>query len=84
VLFALLLIAADWEPGQFLERTAFQTADPYSDRVNSRGDVAIVYGFGNDLPGRVKGWRDRGYRVQFMTGVAWGTTRITFTAVGTA
>lgn len=73
MLLALLLLAADREPGQSLERTAFQTADPYSDRVNTRGDVAIVYGFGNDLPGRVKGWRDRGYRVHFMTGVAWGS-----------
>ncbi|MHB8637378.1 MAG: hypothetical protein ACYC96_12990 [Fimbriimonadaceae bacterium] len=73
MLVTLLLLATfDWEPRQSLERTAFQTADPYADRVNSRADVAIVYGFGNDLAGRVKGWKARGYKVQFMTGVAWG------------
>jgi len=69
---AILLLLADWEPGQALERTAFQTADPYSARVNTRADVAIVYGFDRDLPSRVKSWKDRGYRVHFMTGVAWG------------
>jgi hypothetical protein len=32
----------------------------------------MVYGIGNDLPDRVKSWRDRGYRVHLMTGVSWG------------
>ncbi|HEY0866719.1 MAG TPA: hypothetical protein VGE01_05055 [Fimbriimonas sp.] len=54
------------------ERTVFQTGAPYSDRLNLRADVAIVYGFDNKMPERVKGWRDRGYKVHLMTGVAWG------------
>lgn len=60
------------DPNQKLERTVFQTSSPYHDRINLRADVAIVYGFGNHMPERVKGWRDRGYHVHLMTGVAWG------------
>jgi len=54
------------------ERTVFQTGANYSDRINLRADVAIVYGFGNSMQDRVKAWRARGYRVHLMTGVAWG------------
>lgn len=60
------------DPGQKKERTVFQTGNTYSDRVNLRADVAIVYGFDPDMPNRVKAWRDRGYIVHLMTGVAWG------------
>jgi len=60
------------DPGQNLERTVFQTSSTYSDRINLRADVAIVYGFDAGMPGRVKAWRDRGYKVHLMTGVAWG------------
>jgi len=54
------------------ERTFFQTGQPYSDRLNIRADVAIVYGIGKDMPSRVESWRKHGYRVHLMTGVAWG------------
>ncbi|HEY3285190.1 MAG TPA: hypothetical protein VGN26_23205 [Armatimonadota bacterium] len=60
------------DPRQTEERTAFQTGGPYRDEVNSRADVAIVYGIDKGMPERVKTWRDRGYRVHLMTGVAWG------------
>lgn len=61
-----------FDPLQTLERTCFQTGRPYSDRVNIRADVAIVYGIDKTMPERVKSWRDRGYQVHLMTGVAWG------------
>ena len=54
------------------ERTVFQTHAPYSDRLNLRADVAIVYGFEADMPERVRSWQRRGYKVHLMTGVAWG------------
>ncbi|MDR3689103.1 MAG: hypothetical protein P4L46_06965 [Fimbriimonas sp.] len=59
-------------PKPDLERTCFQTSQPYSDRLDLRADVAIVYGIGKDMPSRVDSWRNRGYRVHLMTGVAWG------------
>jgi len=54
------------------ERTVFQTHQPYSDRINSRADVAVVYGIDKTMPDRIKTWRDKGYRIHLMTGVAWG------------
>lgn len=60
------------DPGQEHERTCFQTAKPWSPQGNLRSDVALVYGIDKSLPGRVASWRDRGYKVHLMTGVAWG------------
>lgn len=55
-----------------LERTCFQTGQPWSPKGNLRSDVAIVYGIDKNLPARIETWRNRGYRIQVMTGVAWG------------
>ncbi|MEZ2339004.1 hypothetical protein AB6735_25385 [Mucilaginibacter sp. RCC_168] len=58
------------------EKTAFQTSSPWIPEIDVRSDIAIVYG-ANDRPGltfeqRVQSWRDHGYQVNFMTGIAWG------------
>ena len=58
------------DPQQELERTCFQTGAAWSDRANLRSDVAIVYGIDAKLPARIQTWRDRGYRIHVMTGVA--------------
>ncbi|MEX6685985.1 hypothetical protein QTN47_00680 [Danxiaibacter flavus] len=59
------------------EKTAFQTGSPWIPQIDVRSDIAIVYGAG-DRPGmtfeqRVQSWREKGYNVQFMTGIAWGS-----------
>lgn len=58
------------------EKTAFQTADPWAPTTDNRADVAIVYGT-HDAPDmsfeeRVDSWRKKGYKIHFMTGIAWG------------
>lgn len=60
------------DPGSIEERTCFQTAEAWNPKGNLRSDVALVYGIDAKLPDRIKSWRDRGYRVHSMTGVAWG------------
>lgn len=60
------------DPRQQEERTSFQTAGPWDPKVDIKSDVAMIYGFHGDVDGRVRGWRDHGYIIQFMTGVAWG------------
>lgn len=60
------------DPRQHKERTIFQTGSTYTGRINLRGDVAVVYGIDKTMPDRIKAWRDRGYRIHLMTGVAWG------------
>lgn len=57
------------------EKTAFQIAAPWKAEYDVRSDVAIVYGVndaGGNFEERVQGWRDKGYKVHFMTGIAWG------------
>jgi hypothetical protein len=56
-------------------KTAFQTSSPWIPQIDVRSDMAIVYGVGNsnsNFEERVRSWKDRGYNVAFMTGIAWG------------
>ncbi len=57
-------------------KTIFQTAEPWKTETDIRADGVMVYGTA-DKPGvtfeqRMQSWKNRGYQVQFMTGVAWG------------
>lgn len=54
------------------ERTIFQEAGPFDPRIDSGADAAMVYGIDDTFEQRVQQWRDAGYRVHVMTGVAWG------------
>src|SRR5882757_27938 len=60
------------DTNQILERTSFQTGASWSPRGNLGSDVAIVYGIDTNLPARIESWREHGYRIHVMTGVAWG------------
>ena len=66
------ILAFPNDPGQVLERTCFQTGAAWSPQGNLRSDVAIVYGIDAGLPDRIQTWRQHGYRIHVMTGVAWG------------
>jgi hypothetical protein len=68
---------ADPNGGQPLQKTTFQTSSPWIPEIDVRSDMAIVYGT-NDRKGltfeqRVQSWRDHGYQLAFMTGIAWGS-----------
>ena len=54
------------------ERTSFQEAAPYDPQTDSRADVAMVYGLNDTFEERLARWRQAGYRIHVMTGVAWG------------
>lgn len=56
-------------------KTVFQVADAWSPAYDVRADGAIVYGIndaGGNFKERAKSWKDKGYTIQFMTGIAWG------------
>jgi hypothetical protein len=61
-----------FDPGQALERTSFQTGAAWNPMLQLPADVAMCYGVGDDLAPRIRTWRDQGYIVHVMTGVAWG------------
>jgi len=67
-IFGFIIVAF----GQNPEKTCFQTGRGWIPELDLRSDVAIVYGVNKSFPDRVQGWRDRGYGVHLMTGVAWG------------
>jgi hypothetical protein len=57
------------------EKTSFQASAAWSPDYDVRADIAMVYGIndeGGHFEERVKSYRDKGYEVQFMTGIAWG------------
>ncbi len=61
------------------EKTSFQIGAPWKAAYDVRSDIAIVYGVNESFPERVKSFRDKGYNVQFMTGIAWGEYQDYFT-----
>ncbi|MEO5892972.1 MAG: hypothetical protein ABIQ31_22170 [Ferruginibacter sp.] len=61
------------------EKTSFQVSAPWRAEYDVRSDIAMVYGMDSTFEERVKGYRDRGYNVQFMTGIAWGNYQDYFT-----
>ncbi len=51
---------------------SFQTGAAWHPRLNVDADVAMVYGVTPTTAERMKSWRDHGYAINLMTGVAWG------------
>ncbi|HPG70341.1 MAG TPA: hypothetical protein PLO37_26170 [Candidatus Hydrogenedentes bacterium] len=52
--------------------TCFQTGSDYGPEIDIGSDVAVVYGVNASFPDRVALWREKGYVVSMMTGIAWG------------
>ncbi len=77
-------VAQDKDP----VKTTFQTSREWRPTIDNRADVAMVYGVGGNpsdrskrisFEERVRSWRERGYIVHFMTGIAWGEYQDYFT-----
>ena len=95
ILISVLFVPSGWtqnasspNKGAKREKTAFQTSSSWKPVIDVRADVAIVYGVGGNpsdrsrrspLEDRVQSWRDKGYTVHFMTGIAWGGYQDYFT-----
>ncbi|MDN3656550.1 hypothetical protein QWZ08_12970 [Ferruginibacter paludis] len=72
LIIALLRINGYSQKINAAEKTSFQAAAPWNAAYDVRSDIAMVYGMDSTFTERVKGYRDKGYNVQFMTGIAWG------------
>jgi hypothetical protein len=53
-------------------RLIFQTSQPWTPRTNINAGTVLVYGIDATTAQRISSWRDHGYHVAVMTGVAWG------------
>jgi len=53
-------------------RLIFQTDHAWSPRTNINADTVMVYGIDDTTAARIASWRQHGYHVTVMTGVAWG------------
>ena len=76
VSFVLMIINDAGGQVKSKEKTTFQISAPWRAEYDVRSDVAIVYGINEGtvpFEERVKGWKEKGYNVHFMTGIAWGT-----------
>ncbi|MBP3324535.1 MAG: hypothetical protein J6M16_10100 [Clostridia bacterium] len=54
------------------ELTGYQHGGGYMPEIDLGNDFVMVYGIGPDMPKNVKSFKDKGYVVHLMTGVAWG------------
>jgi hypothetical protein len=54
------------------EKTGFQESGPYGASYDLQTDFVMVYGIDDTMPERIRQWKERGYIVHLMTGVAWG------------
>ena len=66
-------------PQQDPVKTTFQSSRIYQPNIDPKADAMMVYGVGPEdqnhphaLENRIKGWKDAGYTVHFMAGIAWG------------
>ena len=68
----LSLSAVAQAPPHTADTLVFQTQNGWSPRVNVEAGTVMVYGLHANLPDRIRSWKEHGYRVTVMTGVAWG------------
>ena len=54
------------------ELTGFQDSAPFRKTTDFAADFAMVYGTDDTMPQRVREYREAGYVVHLMTGIAWG------------
>ena len=70
-------------------KTTFQTSRAWMPEIDNRADAVMVYGVGGNpsdknqgkssVEHRIATWKERGYKVDFMTGIAWGGYQDYFT-----
>ncbi|MCF0176077.1 MAG: hypothetical protein HUJ94_04500 [Bacteroidales bacterium] len=70
-------------------KTTFQSSRSWRETIDNRADAVMVYGVGGNpsdrgrgratLEEKVASWKERGYVIHFMTGIAWGEYKDYFT-----
>ena len=54
------------------ELTGYQASGDFRPSVDLQCDFVMVYGIDDPMPDRIRQYRDKGYVIHLMTGIAWG------------
>lgn len=54
------------------ELTGYQEHEAYRQSIDFGNDFVMVYGIDDTMPRRIREFKERGYVVHLMTGIAWG------------
>ena len=54
------------------ELTGYQASGDFRPSVDLQCDFVMVYGIDDTMPDRIRQYREKGYVIQLMTGIAWG------------
>lgn len=85
VFCVILALQGCGSPHNDIPKTTFQTGYSWKPVTDIRADTVMVYGTGPDKGGagsveeRISSWKEKGYRTDFMTGIAWGSYQDYFT-----
>ena len=83
--WAILALHGCGSPNRDIPKTTFQTSFAWKPVTDIRADAVMVYGTGPDkgragsVEERITSWKEKGYRTDFMTGIAWGNYQDYFT-----
>ena len=77
-IWVILAINGCGSPRPDIPKTTFQTNASWKPVTDIRADAVMVYGTGpakgagGNVEDRLSRWKEKGYRTDFMTGIAWG------------
>ncbi len=54
------------------ELTGYQASGDFRPSVDLQCDFVMVYGIDDTMPDRIRQYREKGYVIHLMTGIAWG------------
>ncbi len=57
------------------ERTGYQNSSPWSERIDNQCDFVMVYGMSDSTAQRIRSYKEKGYVIHLMVGIAWGAYR---------
>ena len=57
------------------ERTGYQSSSALEPRVDNQCDFVMVYGMNDSTADRIKQFKEKGYVIHLMVGIAWGAYR---------
>ncbi|MDX9972559.1 MAG: hypothetical protein RBU21_06180 [FCB group bacterium] len=68
----LAVVGSAFAQAPLRDYTCFQGGESWDPKLDIATDMAVIYGADVSFPQRAATWRDQGYNIALMTGIAWG------------